>query len=220
MTHGPRALSGLPSITQSRHLVEQDASEQLKAAVHLRQRCEEITDTNDNEPVPCGKQISTPTPLESNPRPSKRPNPELQTSKSPGGERKKPRTEGENVHSTTINADTYPANKTLSPLASTNPHNDHKLSESSSNIRSYQDCVNLIFEKDADVENGVFCGLCLCVSLFATCGHMIRFSISDRHQAKMIPEPPDVLVQPDLDFLVKHCMTTHPTVWDDLRRKT
>ena len=35
----------------------------------------------------------------------------------------------------------------------------------------------------------------------------------------MIPEPPDVLVHPDLDFLVEHCKIMHPTVWEDLRRK-
>ncbi|KAG6378631.1 hypothetical protein JVT61DRAFT_12901 [Boletus reticuloceps] len=88
-----------------------------------------------------------------------------------------------------------------SPPAPTDPQHDHKLSVADSNLRSYQECVNFIFEKDADVENGVFCGLCL-----------------DRHEAKMIPEPPDVLVQPDFDFLLRHCMTMHPTVWDDLRR--
>lgn len=209
MTHDPRNLSGLPSVIQSRHPVEKDALGQSNAAVHLRQHCEEITDT-DNKPVPCGKQISTPAPLESSARPPKRPTSELLTFTSPGGERKKPRTEGENV---------YPANKIPSPPASTDPHIDHKSSVSGLEVRSYQDCVNLIFEKDADIENGVFCGLCLCVSLSVIYGHMIQFSISDRHQAKMIPEPPDVLVQPDFDFLVKHCMTMHPTVWDDLRRK-
>lgn len=45
-----------------------------------------------------------------------------------------------------------------------------------------------------------------------------NFLIRDRYEAKMILEPPDVLVQPDFDFLVRHCMTMHPTVWDDLRR--
>ena len=58
-----------------------------------------------------------------------------------------------------------------------------------------------------------------CEFLCFTCGHMIQFSISDRYEAKMILEPPDILVQPDFDFLVRHCMTMHPTVWDDLRRK-
>ncbi|KAG8218551.1 hypothetical protein J3R82DRAFT_4192 [Butyriboletus roseoflavus] len=132
----------------------------------------EITDTANNEPVLCDKQFPVPVASESSPRLPKRSNSELQTSTSPGEE------------------------------PSTDSHSDHKLSVSGSDVGSYQDCVNLIFEKDADVENGVFCGLCL-----------------DRYEAKMIPEPPDILVQPDFDFLVRHCMTMHPTVWDYLRRK-
>ncbi|KAF8551484.1 hypothetical protein OG21DRAFT_1512720 [Imleria badia] len=199
ITHDPRTLSGLPAV--SRHLVQQGASEQLNASVHLNQPCGEITDTTNNEPIPCSKQTPALTSSESSPRPPKRPNSELQTFVSPGGKHKKPRMEEEADRSTTINADAYPANKTLSPPDPTDPHNDCKLSVSDSNVRSYQECVDLIFEKDADVENGVFCGLCL-----------------DRHEAKMIPEPPDVLVQPDFDFLVRHCMTVHPAVWDDLRR--
>ncbi|KAH0839840.1 hypothetical protein J3R83DRAFT_790 [Lanmaoa asiatica] len=202
MIHESRTLSGSSAVPPSRHLVEQGASEQLKAAIHCSQRCGEITDTANNEPIPCSKQIPAPVALKSSPRPPKRLNSELQTSTSPEGERKKPRIEGEAVRPTTTNADTYLANKILSPPASTDPRNDHKLSMSSSDVRSYQDCVDLIFEKDADVENGVFCGLCL-----------------DRYEAKMILEPPDVLVQPDFDFLASHCMTMHPTVWDDLRRK-
>lgn len=161
MIHGPRKLSGLPVAIPSRHFVEQDVSEQLNAAIHLRQRSGETTGTDNNEPVPCSKQIPAPAPLNLRPCPPKRPNSELQTSTSPEGERKKPRIEGQADSPTTIDADTYPTNKILSPPASTNPHSDHKLSVSGSDIRSYQDCVNLIFEKDADVENGVFCGLCL-----------------------------------------------------------
>lgn len=58
-----------------------------------------------------------------------------------------------------------------------------------------------------------------CEFFYVTCGHTIQLSISDRYEAKMILEPPDVLIEPNFDFLVRHCMTMHPTVWDDLRRK-
>jgi len=71
--------------------------------------------------------------------------------------------EEEAIRPTTVNADTCRENKILSPPASTDHDNDRKLSVSDSDVRSYQDCVNLIFEKDADIENGVFCGLCLSV---------------------------------------------------------
>lgn len=161
MIHDPHTLSGLPAVSPPRHLVEQGASEPPKAAIHLRQRSGEITDTINSGPVPCGKQIPAPVSLKPSPRPSKRPNSELQASTSPEGERKKPRVEGEADRPTTINADTYPPDKIPSHPASTDPQSDHKLSVSGSDVRSYQDCVHLIFEKDADVENGVFCGLCL-----------------------------------------------------------
>lgn len=162
-------------MTHSRHLVQQDSLEQqLNAAVHLHQRCGEFTDTTNNEPVPCGKQIPPPTSSNSSPRPPKRPNSELQTSVSPGGEHKKPRIEGEVDRPTTISADAYPTNKILFSPDSTDPRNECKLSVPDSNVRSYQECVNLIFEKDADVEDGVFCGRCLSV-LFVICEHMIQF---------------------------------------------
>lgn len=161
MNHDPRTLSGLSVTTPSRHLAEQGASEQLKAAIRLRRPSSEITGTNNNGPVSCGEQFLVPASLKSSPRPPKRPNSELQTHTSPGEERKRSRIEGIADRPTTTNASTYPVNKLLSPQASTNPHSDRKLSVSSSDVRSYQDCVNVIFEKDADVENGLFCGLCL-----------------------------------------------------------
>lgn len=162
-THGPYTLPGLPAVAQSRHLVQQSGLEQPIVAT-LRQRCGAITHTTNNGLVPCSKQAATPASLISSPRPPKRPNPELQTSVIPGGEQhKKPRVEGEADCPTTINADTHPADKMLSPPTSTDSHDDCKAPVSASNLRSYEDCVNLIFEKDANVENGVFCGLCLSV---------------------------------------------------------
>jgi hypothetical protein len=150
-------------VTQSRHLVQQGASEQREAAIPC-QRGGEITGMTNNEPVPCGKQIPAPALLELSPRPPKRPNSQLT---SPILERKykNPRIEGEADGPTIIDAGTCSANKILSPPASTHHHDDRKLSVPDSDVRSYQDCVDLIFEKDADVENGVFCGLCLWVFL-------------------------------------------------------
>lgn len=69
-------------------------------------------------------------------------------------------------------------------------------------LRSQEECVELIFERDAEVENGIYCEACL-----------------SRYEAGMIPDPPNVLVDPDLDFLIKHCMTVHPTLWEDLRQR-
>lgn len=164
MTHDPRTLSGLPAVTQSRHLIQQGASEQHKAATPC-QRSGEITTMTSNEPVPCGKQITAPSLLKSSPRPPKRPNSQLPTSPILERKHKNPRIEGEADGPTTIDVDTCSANKILSPPASTYHHDDRKLSVPDSDVRSYQDCVDLIFEKDADVENGVFCGLCLSVFL-------------------------------------------------------
>ncbi|KIM68919.1 hypothetical protein SCLCIDRAFT_1209134 [Scleroderma citrinum Foug A] len=69
-------------------------------------------------------------------------------------------------------------------------------------LRSQEECVELIFERDAEVENGVYCEACL-----------------SRYEAGMLPDPPNVLINPDLDLLVKHCMTVHPTLWEDLRQR-
>ncbi|KAI6035045.1 hypothetical protein F5J12DRAFT_790692 [Pisolithus orientalis] len=69
-------------------------------------------------------------------------------------------------------------------------------------LRPDEECVRMIFEKDADIENGVFCDPCL-----------------SRYEAGMLLEPPDILVNPDPDFLLKHCITIHPTLWDDLRHR-
>ena len=151
-------------MTQSRHLVQQGASEQLNAAIYPGQRGGEITDTTNNEPVLCDKQFPA-SALKSSPRPPKRPNSELPTSPSLERQHKNARIEGEPIRPGTIDVDTCAANKVLSPPASTDLHNDRKSSISDSDVRSYQDCVNLIFEKDADVEDGVFCGLCLSVSV-------------------------------------------------------
>lgn len=217
LPHDSRSLAALPPVTHSQRLVQQSTSDQINAAMHPRRRSVDVT---NKEPPPHSQQIPTPAPLLSSPRPPKRPNNVLQASVGLGGEYKKPRMEAESDHPTTIDVDKNPTNRIPSPLASAESHTDHKTSVPDSSVRSYQDCVNLIFEKDADVENGVFCGLCLSVFPFVICRRVIHPSISDRHQANMIPEPPDVLVQPDFDFLLSHCMTEHPTVWNDLRHKT
>ncbi|KAG1815638.1 uncharacterized protein BJ212DRAFT_1357654 [Suillus subaureus] len=73
---------------------------------------------------------------------------------------------------------------------------------SGDNLRPVEACVYLIYEQDAEVVDGFFCGRCL-----------------DRFQMKMIPEPPDVLVNPKVEDLLMHCMQEHPTIWEDLRHK-
>lgn len=70
------------------------------------------------------------------------------------------------------------------------------------NLRSVEACVYLIYEQDAEVADGYFCGRCL-----------------DRFDMDMIPEQPDVLVNPKLEDLFMHCTQEHPTIWEDLRHK-
>jgi hypothetical protein len=73
---------------------------------------------------------------------------------------------------------------------------------SGDNLRPVEACVYLIYEQDAEVINGYFCGRCL-----------------DRFEMKMIPEQPDVLVNPEFEDLLMHCTQEHPTIWEDLRHK-
>ncbi|KAG2156282.1 hypothetical protein DEU56DRAFT_766361 [Suillus clintonianus] len=73
---------------------------------------------------------------------------------------------------------------------------------SGDNMRSVEDCVYMIYEPDAEVANGYFCGRCL-----------------DRFESNMVPEPPDVLVNPKFEDLLIHCTKEHPTIWEDLRNK-
>lgn len=73
---------------------------------------------------------------------------------------------------------------------------------SGDDLRPVEDCVYLIYEPDAEVANGYFCGRCL-----------------DRFEMKMIPEQPDVLVSPRFEDLFIHCTQEHPTIWEDLRHK-
>lgn len=44
-------------------------------------------------------------------------------------------------------------------------------------------------------------------------------SPSDRYDNKMIPEQPDVLVNPKFEDLFMHCTQEHPTIWEDLRHR-
>ncbi|KAH7887546.1 hypothetical protein F5I97DRAFT_847903 [Phlebopus sp. FC_14] len=101
-------------------------------------------------------------------------------------------------------AQSVPSSTILSPPAATaDPHSQSRpAAAGEEGLRAYEECVNLIFEKDADIENGLFCGPCL-----------------DRYEAGMLQEPPDILAQPNFDQLVMHCMTLHPTIWDDLRHR-
>ncbi|KAG2369682.1 hypothetical protein BDR07DRAFT_1388100 [Suillus spraguei] len=75
-------------------------------------------------------------------------------------------------------------------------------SASGDNLRPVEACVYLIYEPDAEVANGYFCGRCL-----------------DRFEMGMIPEQPDVLVNPRFEDLIVHCTQEHPTIWEDLRHK-
>ncbi|KAG2369687.1 hypothetical protein BDR07DRAFT_1604520 [Suillus spraguei] len=75
-------------------------------------------------------------------------------------------------------------------------------SASGDNLRPVEACVYLIYEPDAEVANGYFCGRCL-----------------DRFKMNLIPEEPDVLVNPRFEDLFIHCTQEHPTMWEDLRHK-
>ncbi|KAG2060144.1 hypothetical protein BDR06DRAFT_1002667 [Suillus hirtellus] len=73
---------------------------------------------------------------------------------------------------------------------------------SGDNLRSVEACVYMIYEPDAEVVDGYFCGRCL-----------------DRYDNHMIPEQPDVLVNPKFEDLFMHCTQEHPTIWEDLRHR-
>ncbi|KAG2155012.1 uncharacterized protein EDB93DRAFT_129267 [Suillus bovinus] len=73
---------------------------------------------------------------------------------------------------------------------------------SGDNLRSVEECVYMIYEADAEVVDGYFCGRCL-----------------DRYDMGMIPEQPDVLVIPKFEDLFMHCTQEHPTIWEDLRHR-
>ena len=42
---------------------------------------------------------------------------------------------------------------------------------------------------------------------------------SDRYEFKMLPEPPEVLIDPKFENLFMHCTKEHPAIWEDLRHK-
>lgn len=90
----------------------------------------------------------------------------------------------------------------LSPSAVVDQQGDQPTPLSDKDLRPAEECVHMIFENDAQVENGVFCDPCL-----------------SRYEAGMLSEPPAILVNPHPDSLMNHCMTIHPTLWDDLRHR-
>ncbi|KAF9247415.1 hypothetical protein BU15DRAFT_70225 [Melanogaster broomeanus] len=221
VTHGPRSVFGPAMLPQGRHPAGQ-------AAIYVPNFQGTKPDQHHGEVVDLARDRSAathymqggpPTPPKSSSPQSvhslKRSSSDFQASARQPGELKKPRMEGgaqkEAGEPTTAGADTPNQNRPTAPPSSIAPlsggadcpsNTKSAGSDSDENIRSYEECVNLIFEKDADVDDGVFCGLCF-----------------DRYEAKMIPEPPDVLIQPEFDSLVKHCMTMHPTAWQDLRNR-
>jgi len=69
-------------------------------------------------------------------------------------------------------------------------------------MRSVEDCVYMIYESDAEIANAYFCGRCF-----------------DRYEFKMLPEPPEVLIDPKFENLFMHCTKEHPAIWEDLRHK-
>ncbi|KAF9226682.1 hypothetical protein BS17DRAFT_497254 [Gyrodon lividus] len=168
MTYRSRSVSGPAMSPQARHLVGQDAIyvPSSRGATH-------------------NAQAGPPTPPESSAsqwmHSLKRPNSVLLASDSQQGELKKPRIEGEAQRQvsepTTAGVDTpnqsppratsvtpnAPSSAKSSPTGPTDAQSNSEsvVSDSVKDIRSFEECVNLIFEKDADVEHGVFCGLCL-----------------------------------------------------------
>lgn len=101
-------------------------------------------------------------------------------------------------------SDTAVGSNPTSPSSVTPSPAQEKTSGPSSgdNLRPVEACVYMIYEPDAEVADGYFCGRCL-----------------DRFEMKMIPEQPDVLVNPKFEDLFMHCTQEHPTVWEDLRHK-
>lgn len=101
-------------------------------------------------------------------------------------------------------SDTAVGSNPTSPSSVTPPPAQEKTSGPSSgdNLRPVEACVYMIYEPDAEVADGYFCGRCL-----------------DRFEMKMIPEQPDVLVNPKFEDLFMHCTQEHPTIWEDLRHK-
>ncbi|KAH7930685.1 hypothetical protein BV22DRAFT_46867 [Leucogyrophana mollusca] len=71
-----------------------------------------------------------------------------------------------------------------------------------SDLRSYEECVYMMFEEDGAVENAFYCEICY-----------------TRFEKGLLPEVPDLIVKPEFDTLLAHCMGEHPTVWEDLRHK-
>ncbi|KAG9317372.1 hypothetical protein JVU11DRAFT_1571 [Chiua virens] len=187
---------------QSRRPMMPSVPEQLRAAINLYRRSGEVAHPASNQPVSCSPQIPILTSSDSSPRKQKRPSYEIQTCTSPEGEHKKLRIE--KVIKQEAHPNISPANNMPSPPDSDEPPivDDRKSSVPKSEVRSEEECVNMIFEQDAEIPNGVFCSLCF-----------------DRFQAELIPEPPDVLVQPDFNTLLTHCMTMHLAVWGELRQK-
>lgn len=104
----------------------------------------------------------------------------------------------------TTPSDTAVGSNPTSPSSVTPSPAQAKTSGPSSgdDLRPVEACVYMIYEPDAEVAGGIFCGRCL-----------------DRFEMKMIPEQPDVLVNPKIEDLLMHCTQEHPTVWEDLRHK-
>ncbi|KAG1752558.1 uncharacterized protein EDB91DRAFT_524296 [Suillus paluster] len=87
-----------------------------------------------------------------------------------------------------------PSNPTSPSSVTPSPAEENMVSSpSGDNLRSFKDCVHMIYEPDAEVANGYFCGRCL-----------------DRYESKMLTELPDVLVNPKFEDLLMHCMQEHP----------
>lgn len=87
--------------------------------------------------------------------------------------------------------------------------------------RSVEDCIFMIYEPDAEIADGYFCGRCLSVNIHFRNSRLMTLILitSDRFEARMLLDAPEVLIRPKLEDLFMHCTKEHPTIWDDLRSK-
>ncbi|KIL00495.1 hypothetical protein PAXRUDRAFT_189979 [Paxillus rubicundulus Ve08.2h10] len=185
-SHGSRSVSGPAVLAQARYLLGYDTTHvPISQGSKPDLRHFEVVDLTQNGPGDThDMQAEPPTPPRSSSPQSvhalKRPHSATQASDNQQGGPKKPRVEGEAPSKpggpTTPAVDTpsqSPAPATyatpitpprtipLPPDTTDAQVNGNPAVSTVDTIRSYEECVNLIFERDADVEYGVFCGLCL-----------------------------------------------------------
>lgn len=120
-------------------------------------------------------------------------------------------------------SDTVVGSNPTSPIsAGPSPAIDKKaVPQRKDDTRSVEDCVFMIYEQDAEITDGYFCGRCLSVNIRFRDSRLTTLILitSDRFEAGMLPDTPEVLICPKFEDLFMHCTKEHPAIWDDLRYK-